>query len=172
MSIKPQDVLVLLKLVVLGDEPWTYASLAVDLEMSASQVHSAIQRAIRSELAYESDDRISVHVRNLEEFLIHGMRYFLVAERGAKSRGMATLTSAPPMAALFVDSNEPIVWPDPSGDVRGESLTPIYKTAPQAARNDPELYELLVIVDALRAGRAREKQAAKKELKRRLRKYG
>ena len=100
------------------------------------------------------------------------MRYFFVAERGAKSRGMATLTSAPPLAALFVDSNEPIVWPDPSGDVRGESLTPIYKSAPQAARNDPELYELLVIVDALRAGRAREKQAAKRELKKRLRKYG
>ena len=105
MGLKPQDVLVLLKLVALGDEPWTYASLALDLEMSASQVHSAIQRAIRSELAYESDDRISVHIRNLEDFLIHGMRYFLVAERGAKSRGMATLTSAPPLAALFLEVN-------------------------------------------------------------------
>lgn len=172
MNLKPQDVLVLMKLVALGDEPWTYASLAADLDMSASQVHSAIQRAIRSELAYESNDQVRVHVRNLEDFLNHGMRYFFVAERGAKSRGMATLTSAPPMAALFVDSDEPIVWPDPSGDVRGESLAPIYKTVPQAARNDPELYELLVIVDALRAGRAREKQVAKKELKKRLRKYG
>ncbi|MEM8682522.1 MAG: hypothetical protein AAGF72_03770 [Pseudomonadota bacterium] len=172
MSLKPQDALVLLKLVALGGEPWTYASLAADLDMSASQVHSAIQRVIRSELAYESNNQVRVHVRNLEEFLNHGMRYFFVAERGAKSRGMATLTSAPPLAALFVDSNEPIVWPDPSGDVRGESLTPIYKSAPQAARNDPELYELLVIVDALRAGRAREKQAAKRELKKRLRKYG
>ena len=172
MNLKPQDVLVLLKLVALGNEPWTYASLAADLEMSSSQIHSAIQRAIRSELAYESDDRISVHVRNLEEFLIHGMRYVFVPQRGAKSRGMATLTSAPPIASLFLDNDEPIVWPDPSGNVRGESLTPIYKTAPEAARNDPELYELLVIADALRAGRAREKQVAKKELKKRLHKYG
>ncbi|MDX1508211.1 MAG: hypothetical protein R3358_08015 [Woeseiaceae bacterium] len=172
MSLKSQDVLVLLKLVALGDEPWTYSSLAVDLGLSASQVHSAIQRALRSELAYEAGDQIRVHVRNLEEFLTHGMRYFLVPDRGAKSRGMATLTSAPPFAALFLDSDEPIVWPDPSGDVRGESLAPIYKTAPEAARNDPELYELLVIADALRAGRVREKQAAKKELKKRLRKYG
>ena len=171
MNLKPQDVLVLLKLIALGDEPWTYASLAVDLYMSSSQIHSAIQRSVRSELAFESNDRIFVHVRNLEEFLIHGMRYLLVAERGAKSRGMATLTSAAPLAALFVDSDEPTVWPDPSGDVRGESLAPIYKTAPQAAREDPELYELLVIADALRAGRAREKQAAKKELKKRLQKY-
>lgn len=172
MSLKSQDVLVLLKLVALGDEPWTYSSLAADLELSASQVHAAIQRAIRSELAYEAGDQIRVHVRNLEEFLIHGMRYFFVPERGARSRGMATLTSAPPIAALFVDSEDPVVWPDPSGDVRGDSLAPIYKTAPEAARNDPELYELLVIADALRAGRAREKQAATIELKKRLRKYG
>jgi hypothetical protein len=41
-----------------------------------------------------------------------------------------------------------------------------------AARRDPALYELLVIADALRAGRAREKQAAAKELKKRLRRYG
>ena len=172
MGLKSQDVLVILKLVALGDEPWTYASLAVDLEMSESQVHSAIQRAIQSNLAYEADDQVRVHVRNLEEFLVHGMRYIFVPQRGATSRGMATLTSAPPMAALFVDNDEHIVWPDPSGDVRGESLAPIYKTAPKAARADPELYELLVIADALRAGRAREKQAATKELRKRLRKYG
>ena len=172
MSLKSQDVLVLLKLVALGDEPWTYSSLAADLGLSASQVHAAVQRAIRSELAYEAGNRIRVHVRNLEEFLVHGIRYFFVPERSAKSRGMATLTSAPPFAAMFVDGDEPVVWPNPSGDVRGESLVPIYKTAPEAARNDPELYELLVIADALRAGRAREKQIAVKELKRKLRKYG
>ena len=85
---------------------------------------------------------------------------------------MATLTSAPPFAALFVNDEEPIVWPDSSGDVRGESLAPIYKSEPRAARRDPELYELLVIADALRAGRARERQAAVKELKKKLRKYG
>lgn len=172
MSLKSQDVLVLLKLVALGDEPWTYSSLAVDLDLSASQVHAAIQRAVRSELAYETENRIRVHTRNLEEFLIHGIRYFFVPDRGAKSRGMATLTSAPPFAALFLESDEPIVWPDISGNLRGESLEPIYKSAPKAAQRDPELYELLVIVDGLRAGRAREKQAAIKELKKRLDKYG
>ena len=172
MGLKSQDVLVLLKLVALGDEPGTYSALAVDLDLSPSQVHAAVQRAIKSDLAYEAEDQVRVHVRNLEEFLVHGMRYCFVPERGAKSRGMATLTSAPPFAALFLDSDEPIVWPDPSGDTRGESLTPIYRSAPNAAQRDPELYELLVIADALRAGRVREKQTAVKELKKRLRKYG
>ena len=172
MSLKSQDVLVLLKLVTLGDESWTYNSLAIDLDLSPSQVHAAVQRAIKSDLAYEAGGRVHVHVRNLEEFLVHGMRYFFVPERGARSRGMPTLTNAPPLAALFVDGDEPVVWPDASGDMWGESLAPIYKSAPKASRKDSELYELLVIVDALRAGRAREKQAAAKELKKKLRKYG
>jgi hypothetical protein len=64
------------------------------------------------------------------------------------------------------------VWPDSSGDIRGESLAPLYKSAPNAARRDPELYELLVIADALRAGRTREKMLATKELKKKLKNYG
>lgn len=171
MNLKSQDVLVLLKLVALRDEPWTYNSLAADLDLSPSQVHAAVQRAIKSDLAYESEGQIRVHVRNLEEFLVHGMRYLIVPERGAISRGMPTLTSAPPLEKLFLDSDEKTVWPDSAGDTRGESLAPIYKSAPKAAARDPKLYELLVIADCLRAGRAREKQAAKKELKTKLLAY-
>jgi hypothetical protein len=172
MNLKSQDVLVLLKLVARGGEPWTYNSLATELDLSPSQVHAAVQRAIKSDLAYETDDQVRVHVRNLEEFLVHGMRYIFVPKKGPKSRGMATLTSAPPFSALFLDDDEPVVWPDSSGDVRGESLAPLYKSAPSAARRDPELYELLVITDALRAGRTREKMLATKELKKKLKNYG
>lgn len=172
MAIKSQDVLVLLKLIAQGSESWTYNGLATELDLSPSQVHAAVRRAIESGLAHETDGRVRVNVRNLEEFLVHALRYLSIPERGPKSRGMATLTSAPPFATLFVDDNEPIVWPDPSGDVRGESLVPLYKSAPSAARRDRELYELLVIADALRAGRAREKKAAIKELKERLKNYG
>lgn len=171
MAIKPQDVLVVLKLVALRDEPWTYNELAIDLGLSPSQVHSAVRRVIKSGLAYQTDDRLRVNVQNLEGFLSHGLRYLSIPERGAKSRGMATLTSAPPLAALFVGDEDPVVWPDSSGDLYGESLAPIHKSAPKAARRDPQLYELLVIADALRAGRAREKSAALTALKKKLRKY-
>ena len=172
MALKSQDILVLLKLVTQRDESWTYNNLAAALDLSPSQVHAAVRRAIESGLASEQGDRVRVNIRNLEEFLLHALRYVSVPERGPKSRGMATLTSAPPFAAMFVDDKEPIVWPDPSGDARGESLEPIHKSAPAAARRDPDLYELLVISDALRAGRARERQAAAQELKKRLRAYG
>ena len=172
MSLKTQDILVLLKLVVLRNEAWTYSQLATELDLSSSQVHAAVRRLTRSGLAIAENGHTRIHTRNLEEFLLYALRYLSVPERGPTSRGMATLTSAPPLAAMFVDDGEPIVWPDPSGDARGESLKPIHKSEPAAARRDSELYELLVISDALRAGRARERQAAAKELKKKLREYG
>jgi hypothetical protein len=56
--------------------------------------------------------------------------------------------------------------------VRGESFSPLYKSAPYAAKNDSELYQLLALVDGIRGGRAREREIAKKELKIRLEQYG
>jgi hypothetical protein len=47
-------------------------------------------------------------------------------------------------------------------------LAPLYRSAPEAALRDPQLYELLVLVDAMRAGRARERKLASDELGRRL----
>ena len=44
----------------------------------------------------------------------------------------------------------------------------MYKTVPQAAREDKELYELLALVDAVRDGRAREKSMAEKALTKRI----
>jgi len=60
------------------------------------------------------------------------------------------------------------VWPDPDGEARGSSFTPLYKSVPGAARADPALYELLVLVDAIRGGRARERDIAIRELQQRL----
>jgi len=66
----------------------------------------------------------------------------------------------------------PRVWPHPEGTVRGYSFSPIYRSAPQAAMVDKKLYELLVILDTLRSGRARERDIATEELSARRDKYG
>ncbi|MEG7523780.1 MAG: hypothetical protein M3H12_11860 [Chromatiales bacterium] len=50
-------------------------------------------------------------------------------------------------------------------------FSPLYKSAPGAAKRDPALYELLVLVDAIRGGRARERELAIKELRARLEQY-
>jgi hypothetical protein len=47
MQLKPQDFLVALKLVAWGEQRWTYARLAQELGMSASEAHGAVKRGIQ-----------------------------------------------------------------------------------------------------------------------------
>lgn len=54
MLLKPQDLLVALKLVALGGERWTYARLAKELGLSASEAHAGVQRCLRSGLLLEN----------------------------------------------------------------------------------------------------------------------
>lgn len=173
MSLKPQDVLVLLKLVAMGRQTWSYAALSVELAMSPSQLHSAVQRALTARLAMHGEGSILPIIGNLQEFLIHGVKYAFAPERGELTRGVPTAHAAPPLIERFPVSNEPPpVWPEPLGKVRGQAFQPLYKSAPKAAERDSSLYELLALVDAIRGGRARERDLAVKELKRRLEAYG
>ena len=50
MNLKPQDVFIALKLVALGRQSWTYAQLASELFMSASEINGGVKRAIRARL--------------------------------------------------------------------------------------------------------------------------
>jgi hypothetical protein len=47
-------------------------------------------------------------------------------------------------------------------------VLPLYENLPLAAVDDPRLYELLALFDALRIGQARERELAKKLLEERL----
>lgn len=173
MLLKPQDVLFLLKLLAVGESHWSFNKLAIELGMSPSEVHAASNRALEARLAIRKDKAILPNIRNLEEFLTHGIKYVFVPKRGEMTRGMPTSYAAPPLASQFVPDSEPIpVWPDSEGKVRGMSFSPLYKSAPKAAKSDKQLYELLVLVDAIRGGRAREIDIATKELRKRLKSYG
>lgn len=169
MTLKPQDVLVVLKLFALGRRVWSYAWLAAQLGISPSQLHAAVRRALAAGLAVRDGDEIVANTRNLQEFLAHGLRYVFVPELGEMTRGMPTGYAAPPLASHFVIGGEPPpVWPDAQGEVRGTAFSPLCGHAPQAARSDPALYELLVLVDAIRGGRAREREVAIRLLSERL----
>ncbi|HDO33572.1 MAG TPA: hypothetical protein ENH08_00430 [Chromatiales bacterium] len=172
MVLKPQDVLVVLKLVAMGRKPWSYAWLAVQIRMSPSQLHSAVKRALAAQLAVRKGDVIVPNIRNLEEFLVHGLKYVFVPEQGEMTRGIPTGHAAPPLKKHFASAEKPSpVWPAAQGAVRGSAFSPLYGLAPRAALSDPKLYELLVLVDAIRGGRARERGIAIKELKKRLEHY-
>jgi len=54
MTLKPQDFLVALKLLALGEQHWTYARLAHELGLSASEAHAAVQRGLAAGLLVDA----------------------------------------------------------------------------------------------------------------------
>jgi len=166
-ALKPQDVVVALKLVAAGGSRPTIASLASDLRLSASEVHGALRRLEACHL-YNPSDR-SVRRASLLEFLKHGIRYVFPAKPGEVSVGLPTACSAEPLRERIVQGpQDAMIWSSSEGKVRGQCIRPLYPTVPQAAAADPALYELLSLVDSVRVGRARERQLGAQELERRL----
>jgi len=168
-SLKPQDVVVLAKLLSYGGGRPSMAQVGVDLALSASEVHAALKRLAASRLISNDLNEGRPLLESVEEFLVHGLKYVFPPKRGGVTRGMLTSYAAPPLnAEINSGSDLPPVWPSPDGEHRGVSLEPLYKTVPIAARRDPILYEILALLDALRDGRAREKRLAEKRLISRL----
>ncbi|ANH71020.1 hypothetical protein [Mitsuaria sp. 7] len=164
MDLKPQDLLVLLKAAAHPPQRWTYASLGEALTMSPSETHASVKRAVASGLAVAPSrgEWSPVHA-NLLEFALHGVRYVWPAMPGPIKRGVPTAFGAEPLAShLTAAPGEAPVWAHPSGSAKGPTLSPIYRTAPQAALADPALHRLLALLDALRTGRARERSLASK----------
>jgi hypothetical protein len=170
LSLKPQDICVLLKLVALDGAPWAYGPLACELGMSASEVHAGVRRASAAGLMHLGNGWGTADVQALEEFLIYGVRYAFAPELGGTVKGMPTAAGAPPLDRLLGQlTTLPLVWPHVDGDVTGRAISPLYKSVPLAASRHPRLYELLALVDAIRAGDARERDLAVRELRARLR---
>jgi hypothetical protein len=168
-SLKPQDVVVLAKLLSYEGGRPSMAQVGVDLALSASEVHAALRRLAASRLISNDLNEGRPLLESVEEFLVHGLKYVFPPKRGEVTRGMLTSYAAPPLnAEINSGSDLPPVWPSPDGEHRGVSLEPLYKTVPIAARRDPILYEILALLDALRDGRAREKRLAEKRLISRL----
>jgi hypothetical protein len=169
-GMRPQDILVLLKLVSTTHASKSanhfptmqQVSLAASLGLSQSEVSAALRRNRIARLVAQGG--MQVHPQALLEFLCYGLRYVFPAETGPIYRGMPTAHSAPPLKQ-FIRSQDIYVWPSAEGEVRGESITPLYPSVPFAARQDDVLYALLALVDALRVGRAREVALAQDWLK-------
>ena len=173
--LRPQDVFVLLKLHA-GDDPTVSVSrLAESLSMSQSDVHRALKRAQQSGLLSVEGSGTNPHKRTVNrlallEFLIHGVKYAYPPERGTVTRGVPTAWASRALKKKFKIASDdlPPVWPHPAGKTRGLEFSALWKTAPEATSGDDEFYELLALVDAIRGGRARERQVATRELEQRF----
>lgn len=184
MDLRPQDLVVILKLLA-HERVWTYAKLGGELSISASQAFRSVQCAesahlLRAPSLPPPPDRSGLtrptrvlqlvpDRTSLKEFLVHGAKYAFPVHRGGLVRGIPTAHAASPLREQLGESfDPPPVWPYADGTVRGTEFSPLYKNVPQAALRDPQLYELLALVDAIRDGRAREREIAVRELVNRI----
>lgn len=170
MELKTQDLIVLLKVAAHPPRRWTYAELSTALSMSASETHASVKRAVECGLAVSHGRDGWQPVRPaLLEFLLHGVKYVWPAALGPVKRGVPTSIGAEPLASqVNVAPGDKPVWPHPHGTAKGPSISPLYRTAPDAALRDPDLYRLLALLDAVRCGRARERALAADMLSREL----
>jgi len=164
-QLKPQDVLLLLKIISENNPSWQQKPMAEALGLSQSEVSESVGRSKFARLL-DPNGKI-VFTSGLMEFLQYGLRYVFPVQPGSVVRGIPTAHSAPPLNEK-ITSNEKYVWPFGKGNIRGHSILPLYPSVPQAALKDAKFYELLALVDTLRVGRAREIKLAVDELEKRF----
>lgn len=162
IALRPQDLVVLLRLALERGAAPTYATLAAELGMTASEVHGAVERAIAAQLAHkDANGKPSVVFAALRAFVQHGARYCFPATRGSLTRGVPTGYAAPPLKEAIISGTDPLpVWPYKNGTVRGIAFYPLYPSVPEATERNAKLYELLALFDAVRGGSARERALA------------
>lgn len=164
LNLRPQDTLVLIKLFCSEHRDLRQLDLANELNLSQAEIANALERLRRTGLIDDSKRR--VYRLAAMEFLVHGIKYFYPPELGSFVRGMPTGHSAHPLKGkLVIVEHAEWVWPDDEGEHRGLAFYPIYETVPYAAKKDPALYELMALIDSLRAGTPREKKMAEEYLR-------
>ena len=164
-QMKPQDIVVLAKLIAYDDPSYTQMELSLSLEMSQSEISSSLKRSTYAGLLVNKGQ--DVERKLFFDFIQYGLSVVFPEHPGAIVRGTVTAHSAPPLDKEFL-SDEKYVWPYAKGRDRGQSITPLYPTVPKAVIIDPNLHELLALLDAVRVGRAREKNRALEILEARI----
>lgn len=165
-GMRPQDIVVLLKIVSIHNQKWRNIDIANALQVSPSEVSEALNRCRIAGLI-DSKKR-SVHTNSFKEFLIYGLKYVFPVEPGSVVKGIPTAHSASPIKEHIALGSDVYVWPYAKGTQRGQAIEPLYKTIPAIIQEDKIFYELLAVVDTIRVGRAREIKIAIEELEKRI----
>ena len=166
---RPQDIVILLKMTILNETQWTFAEIANALQISETEVSFAMERNKLAGLV--SPDKRKVNKLALREFLIYGIKYVFPPQVGHLACGIATAHSASPVKEYISSENDHYVWAYYKGVKRGNIIRPLYDKIPKIVESQPELYALLTIIDTLRVGKKREIDIAINELDKRLNQY-
>ena len=160
---RAKDILVLLRLTVVGEKAPTIRMLERSLGVPVASVHGALRRLEGAQLV---DPARRVLPAQVDEFLFHALKYLFPPIYSGETRGMPTAWATAPLAERLASSSGlPPVWPGPRGPKRGIGLEPIDEAVPEIARRDAAMYERLAVLDALRAGDARIRKLAQEQLR-------
>lgn len=162
------DVLVLVWLTA-HPGPWTFRSVGRDMGMDIAALHRSVGRLKGAKLL---DSNRQPNRANVEEFLLHGVSYVIPGNLGAEGRGIPTAWGVEPLRDALAGNGPSPVWPSPAGTSRGPVLEPVSEAAVALASSHPEMSQWLGLVDAIRVGRARERELAASELRRRIWSHG
>jgi hypothetical protein len=161
-GMRPQDIVVLLKIMTTPTLNWQYRDMASDLFLSVSEISDSLNRSHMAGLVDES--RRLVFRQSLMEFIEHGIHYVFPQNPGTMVTGVPTAHSHTFFKAHFKAELD-YVWPDTTGWARGLSVLPLYKGVTKAILKDDRLYRLLAAIDIIRVGKTRELKLALTELR-------
>jgi hypothetical protein len=160
-GMRPQDIVILLKIVLLGKKEWQYQDLSRSLYISGAEINASLNRSKAAGLI--DFNRKRVNKLALIEFLEYGLKYVFPVDPGPLANGMPTAHSHPAVTNKII-SESIYVWPEINGKVYGQSIEPLYANQVKAALEDAKLYEVMALIDMARAGKTREVKMAILEL--------
>ena len=160
-GMRPQDIVVLLKIYSLGENEWLNKDLSKDLYISQSEISESLNRSMYAGLI--GIDKKTIQKTALFGFLVYGIRYMFPVQAGTLAKGIPTGATAPILRDDFPNENT-LVWPDPKMETRGLLIEPLYPKVIDAVKLDPMLYDLLALVDTFRIGNEKEIARAKELL--------
>lgn len=162
---RPQDIVILLKILTYPDLNWQYRDIAASLALSISEISDSLHRSHIAGLVDESKRR--VFRQSLMEFIEHGLHYVFPQQPGTMATGIPTAHSHQFFQSQFAAELN-YVWPDENGWMRGLTINPLYKGVPKAVKLDEQLYLLLASIDIIRVGNVREIKVALKILRKKI----
>ena len=162
-GMRPQDISILLKIVVKGHENWQNKDLANELLISQSEISESLNRSVLAGLI--DNDRKSINKQSLMEFIEFGFHYVFPAQVSGIQNGIYTGISHPFMKKHFHGNGQEYVWPYVKGKVRGLAVEPLYKEMASAALIDDKFYKISALLEVIRIGKIREWKLAINEIK-------
>lgn len=160
VTIRPQDIVVLLKIVVLArsGNDWLKKDLADSLNLANSEITKVFERLRFTGLIVGN----RVQYLAFYEYLIYGLKATFPPTLGPEVKGLVTGSGALPESNI---AGSDYVWAHAEGKTKGTSITPLYSEVVFASEKDHNLYLALSACEMLRVGRVREINFARQWLK-------